>query len=171
MPTYRSRKHFTLAGYALRLVLLAGLFSIATCAQCVPGGLAVVVNKANPVEALSMAQLRRLIMGDVRSWQDRKPVLLVARDASTKTFQCMITSIAKMSVADYKRYIINAEFRGEDPMVIQTADSNAVAARLVIQSPGAIAVIDASALTSLGDSVKIIRVDGKSPGQAGYPLL
>jgi ABC-type phosphate transport system substrate-binding protein len=118
-----------------------------------------------------MAQLRRLIMGDVRSWQDRKPVLLVARDASTKTFQCMITSIAKMSIADYKRYIINAEFRGEDSMVIQTADSNAGAARVVVQSPGAIAVIDASILATLGDSVKVVRIDGKLPGQAGYPLL
>lgn len=170
MPTSRSRQWFALARYAIRLGLLFVLFSVAARAQCVPGGLAVIVNKVNPVETLSMAQLRRLIMGDVRAWQDRKPVLLIARDPSMKTFQCMITSIAKMSVADYKRYIINAEFRGEDPLVIQSADSNATAAKLVLQSPGAIAVIDANALSSLGDSVKIVRVDGKPPGQPGYPL-
>ncbi|HET9803221.1 MAG TPA: hypothetical protein VFP96_08295 [Candidatus Acidoferrum sp.] len=31
--------------------------------------------------------------------------------------------------------------------------------------------VDASVLASLGDSVKVVRIDGKSPGQAGYPLL
>ncbi len=170
MQTFRSRQWFALAGYAVRLSLLLALFAVGSRAQCVPGGLAVIVNKSNPVEALSMAQLRRLIMGDVRTWQDRKSVVLVARDPATKTFQCMITSIAKMSVADYKRYIINAEFRGEDPLVIQSADSNATAARLVVQSAAAIAVIDASSVSSLGDSIKVVRVDGKSPGQPGYPL-
>ncbi len=170
MPTTRSRYLFVLAGSAVRLALLIAFLAVASPAQCVPGGLAVVINKSNPVETLSMAQLRRLIMGDVRTWQDRKPVLLIARDPSTKTFQCMITSIAKMSVADYKRYIINAEFRGEDPLVIQSADSNATAAKLVLQSPAAMAVIDANSLPALGDSVKIVRVDGKSPGQPGYPL-
>lgn len=170
MRTFHSRPWFNLASCAIRLAVLLTLLAAGARAQCVPGGLAVIVNKSNPVEALSMAQLRRLIMGDVRTWQDRKPVVLVARDPSTKTFQCMITSIAKMSVADYKRYVINAEFRGEDPMVIQSTDSNATAAKLVLQSPAAIAVIDANSISSPGDSVKVVRIDGKSPGQPGYPL-
>src|SRR5262249_3358831 len=100
-------------------------------AQCIPGGLAIIVNKGNSVESLSMAQLRRLILGDVRTWQDRKPVNLVARDQSTKPFECMISSIVRQSVAEYHRYVINAEFRGDEPMSIQTADSDSTAAKLV----------------------------------------
>ena len=162
--------HCKLLGHAIRLTLLVGCLAVSTHAQCVSGGLAAIVNKSNPVDTLSMAQLRRLILGDVRSWQDRKPVVVVARAPSTKTFQCMISSIVKLSMPEYKRYVINAEFRGEDAMVIQTADSNAAAAKIVMQSPGAIAIVDANSLPALGDSVKVLRVDGKSPGQPGYPL-
>lgn len=156
--------------HCLRLAVLILLFGAAAKAQCVPGGLAVIVNKANSTESLSMAQLRRITLGDVRVWQDRKPVNLVARDQSTKTFQCMISSIVRLSVAEYHRYIINAEFRGDEPMTIQTADSDAAAGKIVGQYPGAIAVVEANSLPALGTNVKVIKVDGKGVGQPGYPL-
>lgn len=155
---------------ALRFAILTLVFCGAARAQCVPGGLAVIVNKANSVESLSMAQLRRLVLGDVRTWQDRKPVNLIARDQSTKTFECMISTIVRQSVAEYRRYIINAEFRGDEPMVIQTAESDGAAAKLVAKYPGALAVVEAKSVPAMGDSVKILRVDGKAVGQTGYPL-
>lgn len=156
--------------HGLRFAILLFVFAGAAHAQCVPGGLAVIVNKGNSVESLSMAQLRRLMLGDVRTWQDRKPVNLIARDQATKTFECMISSIVRQSVAEYHRYVINAEFRGDEPMVIQTADSDATAARLVVKSLGALAVVEAKSVPSMGDSVKVLRVDGKGLGQPGYPL-
>jgi ABC-type phosphate transport system substrate-binding protein len=98
-------------------------------AQCLPGGLAVVVNKSNPVESLSLAQLRKLMLGDVRAWQDHKEVTLISRDPSSKVFQCVLSSVVRLSSGDYHRYVINAEFRGDEPMAIQTVDSDSTAAR------------------------------------------
>ena len=135
-----------------------------------PGGLAVIVNKANPVESLSMAQLRKLILGDVRAWQNNKNVALVARDPSTKDFQCVLSTIVRLSVAEYHRDIISAEFRGDDPMVIQTVDSDATAGRSVSGSAGGLAVVEANSLPAMGTSVKVIRIEGKALGQPGYPL-
>jgi ABC-type phosphate transport system substrate-binding protein len=139
-------------------------------AQCVPGGMAVIVNKANPVESLSMAQLRKLILGDVRAWQNSKNVALVARDPSSKDFQCVLSTIVRLSVAEYHRYIISAEFRGDDPMVIQTVDSDATAGRSVSGAAGGLAVVEANSLQAMGGSVKVIRIEGKALGQPGYPL-
>ncbi|HLK03767.1 MAG TPA: hypothetical protein VKT53_04935 [Candidatus Acidoferrum sp.] len=156
--------------HCLRLAILILLFSPALNAQCVSGGLAVIVNKANPVESLSMAQLRRLILGDVRAWPDHKQVNLIARDQATKTFQCMISGIVRQTVAEYHRYVINAEFRGDEPMTIQTADSDATAAKFVAQSPGALSVVEANSVAAMGANVKVVKVDGKSVGQPGYPL-
>ena len=156
-----------------RSILAVGLL-VACCgasrAQCAPNSLVVVVNKANSTESLSTAQLRKLVLGDIRGWPDRKNVTLVARDFSSKPFECVLSMIVRQSAAEYRRYVMNAEFRGEEPMAIQTADSPTTAARLVAGSQGAIAIVEASALSALGTSVKVLRVNGKAPGEPGYPL-
>jgi ABC-type phosphate transport system substrate-binding protein len=156
-----------MAKHGLHIAMLFLLFCGCAHAQCVPGGMAVIVNKANPVESLSMAQLRKLILGDVRAWQNSKNVALIARDPSSKDFQCMLASIVRLSAAEYHRYIISAEFRGDDPMVIQ---SDATAGRSVSGSAGGLAVVEANSLAAMGGSVKVIRIEGKALGQPGYPL-
>ena len=105
-------------------------------AQCAAGSLAIIVNKSNPTESLSVAQLRRLLIGDVRAWPD----------------------------------IMSAEFRGEEAMTMQAADSDATSARLVAGSAGSIAIVEISSIPAIGSTVKIIRVNGKNPGEPGYPL-
>ncbi len=117
-----------------------------------------------------MAQLRKLLLGDVRSWQDHKPVSIVARAPSTKVFQCALSTIVRLSVADFQRYVINAEFRGDEAMTIQVVDSDTTAAKLVSGSAGAFAVVEANSVPALGASVKVIHIEGKALGQPGYPL-
>src|SRR5580692_10472478 len=100
----------------LRVTLLALIACAGVHGQCVSGGLAVIVNKGNATESLSVAQLRRLILGDVRTWPDKKPVMLVSREASSDVFKCVLSSIVRMSDAEYHRYIVGSEFRGGDPL-------------------------------------------------------
>jgi ABC-type phosphate transport system substrate-binding protein len=159
-----------MAKHDVHLALLLLLFCGCAGAQCIPGGMAVVVNKSNPVESLSIAQLRKLILGDVRAWQNSKNVALIARDPNTKDFQCVLSSIVRLSVAEYHRYIISAEFRGDDPMVIQTVDSDATAGKYVSGSVGGLAIVEANSLPAMGTTVKVVRVEGKALGQPGYPL-
>src|SRR5580704_10332185 len=89
------------------LLLLASVGAVAQ-AQCVPGGLAVIVNKSNATESMSVAQLRKVILGDVRSWPDKKPVVLVSREASSEVFKCVLSAVVRMSDAEYHRYIVSA---------------------------------------------------------------
>ena len=159
-----------MAKHGLHVAFWFLLFCGCAPGQCVPGGLAVVVNKTNPVESLSMAQLRKLILGDVRAWQNNKNVTFIARDPNTKDFQCVLSSVVRLSVAEYHRYIISAEFRGDEPMVIQTVDSDATAGKYVSASAGGLAVVEANSLPAIGASVKVIRIEGKALGQPGYPL-
>ena len=154
----------------MKAMALVVVFCGCARAQCTANSLVVVVNKANATESLSTAQLRKLVLGDVRGWPDRKPVTLVARDFSSKTFECVLSMIVRQSPAEYRRYVMNAEFRGEEPMAIQTADSAATAARMVAGSQGAIAIVESSAMAAIGNAVKVVRVNGKAPGEAGYPL-
>ena len=123
-----------------RAILLLLAASVCAGAQCPSGSLAVIVNKSNATEGLSVAQLRRLLMGDVRAWPDHKPVALIERDPSSKVFLCSLSSIVRLNEAEYHRYMISAEFRGEEPVAVQTVDSDANAARLVASSAGGIAI-------------------------------
>jgi hypothetical protein len=117
-----------------------------------------------------MAQLRKLFLGDVRTWPDKKPVVLIRGDASNEVFKCVLSAVVRMSDAEYRRYILSAEFRGGDPLAIKTANSGAASAKIVVSSVGSVAVILAGELPAIAASVRVVRVNGKEPGEAGYPL-
>ena len=154
----------------MRITFLMLVACACANAQCPANSLAVIVNKSNPTDSLSMAQLRRLLIGDVRAWPDHKAVVLISREPSSKVSQCALSNIVRLSDAEYHRYMLSAEFRGEEPMAVQTADSDATSARVVAGSPGGIAIVDMNSIAAISSSVKVIRVNGKNAGEAGYPL-
>jgi hypothetical protein len=139
-------------------------------AQCAPGSLVVIVNKASTVESLSMAQLRKVMLGDVRTWPDRKPVMVVSREPSSPAAQCVLSKVVRLSDAEYHRYIMSAEFRGDEAMVVQTINSDLTIGRFIAGTTSAVAVVQASSLPAIASSVKVLRIEGKLPGEAGYPL-
>lgn len=139
-------------------------------AECPANGLAVIVNKDNATEGLSMAQLRRLLLGDMRNWPDKKKVALVAPEPQSTAFKCMLSAVVRMSDAEYHRFIANVQFRGEEPVELHTANSGPVAARMVSGSAGAIAIVEAGALPAISSTVRVLRINGKQPGESGYPL-
>ena len=151
------------------LSLVAVLWASIACAsgQCAPNSLAVVVSKTNATDSLSTAQLRKLMLGDVHQWPDRKAVTLVD---STDVYKCLLSAVVRMTDAELRRYLANTEFRGDDPVPTKWVDSSAIAARAVASSQGGVALVDANAAAALGDAVKIVRINGKKPGEAGYPL-
>jgi ABC-type phosphate transport system substrate-binding protein len=152
----------------------AVLFIFAACAglhaQCVPGGLAVVVPRNNPTDGLSMAQLRKLVLGDVHTWPDKSNVTLVATDPDSPVFKCLLSAVVRMSSQEYRKYIMSAEFRGDEPLRAKTVDSSPTAVKVVSGFTGAITVVEANSLAALAGSVKVLSINGKKPGEAGYPL-
>jgi len=149
---------------ALLLIACAGME-----AQCVAGGLAVVVPKSSPTDGLSMAQLRKLVMGDVHTWPDKSKVTLVAADPDGAVFKCLITAVVRMSTPEYRKYLMNADFRGDEPLRLKPVDTSASAVRLVAASAGSFSVVEANAV-SASSAVKVLAINGKHPGEAGYPL-
>ena len=153
-----------------RIALLAAVLSAGAHAECGAGHLVVLVNPNNAVESISIAQLRKLMLGDVSNWPDHKPVTLVHRTASSAVFKCMLSEIMHMTDAEYKRYQLNAQFRGDQEVVPKVSDSGTGAANMVAILPGAITLIEADVVKSLTRPLKIVRIDGKQPGDPGYPF-
>lgn len=153
-----------------RIAALAAVLCAGARAECAAGTLVIIVNPANPVESVSMAQLRKLMLGDVPNWPDHKSVALVHRAGSSPVFKCMLSQVLRLTDAEYKRYQLNAQFRGEQQVVPRVSDSGQSAANLVAGLPGGIALIEADALKGFTRPVKIVRIDGKQAGDAGYPF-
>jgi hypothetical protein len=122
-------------------------------AQCVPGGLAVVVPKSNQTDGLSMAQLRKLVLGDVHTWPDKNKVMLISTYAEGAVFKCLLSEAVRMTLPEYHKYLMNAQFRGDEPLHIGTVTSSANAIRNVAASAGSFAVVEASSIW-IGGAVK-----------------
>lgn len=139
-------------------------------AECPANGLVVVVNKNNPTEDISLAQLKRYLLGEARAWPDKKQVVMVAAQPQSPAYKCMLSAVAKMSDSDFGRYNAGAEFRGEEPVQIRVAVNGPAAAVMVSSAAGSLAIVEASDLPAIASSVRVLKINGKQPGEAGYPL-
>ena len=79
----------------------------------------------------------------------------------------LLRSVFRMSETQYKQYWIAKVFRAEIASGPKIVLSNEMAAHLVNSIPGAIAVLPVS---EIPDGLKVLRIDGQLPGDAGYGL-
>ena len=132
--------------------------------------LTVVVNKSNPLYSITKKQLRELLLGEVTRWPDKQQVILVEREAGSRTFHRMLQTILKMSEAEYTRWLLDIEFRAQTPPLIKTLNSDEGSNKFVFNVPGAVAITNGEPGGAVSWQVKVLRVDGKLPGDPEYPL-
>jgi len=132
--------------------------------------LTIVVNKSNPMDSITKKQLRDLLLGEVTLWPNNQHVTLVEREASSRTFQKMLQVLLKMSEAEYTRWLLDLEFRAQTPPLIKTLNSDEGANKFVFNVPGAVAITDGVPGGTISSQVKVLRVEGKLPGDPEYPL-
>jgi ABC-type phosphate transport system substrate-binding protein len=129
--------------------------------------LAIVVNKANPLNEVSLADLRKIYRGQRARWSNGRRVTLVMRDPGAPERDAILRSLYGLDEEEYRRGFLQAIFSGEAndaPKMLATPNG---VLRFVFNVPGAIGYVRASEVDA---SVKILRVDGRLPGDAGYGL-
>ncbi|MDD3768602.1 phosphate ABC transporter substrate-binding protein [Aminobacterium sp. EBM-42] len=119
----------------------------------VPFGIAMdalipVVHPSNPVQDLSIEQLKKIYMGEIKNWKDvggsNKPIAIVSRDTSSGTYETWESKILQGERVD-KRALIVA--------------SNGAMVQTVAKNENAVGYIG---LGYLNDSVKALKVEGIS---------
>ncbi len=115
-------------------------------------GIAVVINPANPVEELSMEQIKDIYTGKIDNWNKlggkNQEIVIVSRDSSSGTFE------------------VFGEIVLEDAKVAPTAllqASNGAVAGVIAETKGAIGYVG---LGYLSDDLKAVRVNGTMPNNA-----
>jgi hypothetical protein len=128
--------------------------------------IAIVSSKRGGVAELSLYQLKRLYLGD--SVQGPGGVELIALNRDTKgaeraSFDRSVLGLTPDAAA---RYWIDRRIRGQTgaPKAVEPA---AMVQRVVANLPKAVAYVR---LRDVSPDVQVVRIDGRRPGEAGYPI-
>jgi ABC-type phosphate transport system substrate-binding protein len=129
--------------------------------------IAVVVHPGVSTDNLSLADLRRILTGDREFWPGGDRVAIVIRAPVARERDVVVKDICEMTEAQFRQHWIGKVFRADVPSAPKIAYSNESTLEQVARTPGAIGFVQGP-VTSKG--VKVIRIDGRAPGQSGYRL-
>ena len=155
---------FIMRGLILAAVYLAFL-SAPSASQ--DGNVAIVVRPDVPVDNLSFAELRRLMLGDRQFWSSNLRVTLLVRAPGARERDVVLKTIYQMSEAQFRQYWIAKVFRAEAASGPRIVYSNEMAVELASSIPGAVAFVEA---TQIPKGLKVLKIDGLMPGDRGYRL-
>ncbi len=155
----------TRLGIALLAVCIAGEAGAQSVASQTDS-VAVVVNEKNPVDNLSKSELRNIFSGEKRSWPGGLPIKLFVRAPDCRERDALL-KLLDMSESEYKRYWTAKVFRGEAQAEPVAVFSNGMQKEAVMLYPGAVALVG---LQDVKPGMKVVKVEGHKPNEAGYPL-
>jgi ABC-type phosphate transport system substrate-binding protein len=168
MPLYfHAPRRGTAASLAAIIPLILVSLSFLPSTLAAGADIAVVVRPDAPVDDLTLSQTRRLLLGEQQFWSSNLRVTLLLRAPAARERDVVLRVIYRMSEAEFRQYWISKMFRAEAASGPKVVYSNEMATELVSALPGSVAFVDASQVPK---GLKVLKIDGKLPGQPGYPL-
>ena len=133
-----------------------------------PGSdVAVVVSRDVPIDNLTFAELRNIVLGDRQFWSSNLRVTLLIRAPVARERDVVLKNVVQMTEAQFRQYWIGKVFRAESAAAPKAVYSNEMSLSLVNSIPGSLAFVDAAQVPK---DLKVIRLGGRLPGDKGYPL-
>lgn len=129
--------------------------------------LAIVLNRSNPTDNLSFAELRKIFLGERDHWPNGHRIAIVMLDYGQPERQTVLRVIYRMDEAGYQHFLLRGMFRGDVFIAPKTLVSPTVVRKFVFNAPGAIGYVRSRDVDA---SVKVVRIDGLLPEDKGYRL-
>lgn len=116
----------------------------------------VIVNKANPADAMSASDVKKLFLGEKTAWPNGTKVIAITPPPDHPEYGAAIKKATGFNGPDFKRYFIQLSFLGKVVTPPKSLDSTAAIVRFVSSSPGALSCIPAA---DAGAAVKILKIE------------
>jgi ABC-type phosphate transport system substrate-binding protein len=129
--------------------------------------LVIVVNRSNPVDDLSLAELRKVFLGNRSHWANGRRITLVMRDPAEPERKTILRDVCGMNEDQLKNHFLHGLFTGEilvSPKILATPTG---VRRFIFNVPGAIGYLRVSDVDA---SVKVVRIDSLLSDDKGYKL-
>ena len=162
-----SRGNGNLKDWTLLVTLCVILAQVISSHGQTPSDVAVVLHPDVPVDNLTLNELRRLTLGDREFWPASVRITLLIRAPIARERDVVLKDVCQMTEAQFRQHWIGKVFRAETALAPKIAYSTEMAIDLVNRIPGAITFIDAS---RVGKGLKVVKIEGRLPGEKGYLL-
>jgi ABC-type phosphate transport system substrate-binding protein len=159
-----------IAATALLTGIAAWIAADIPAAKAAGDPIVVIVNASNPVDSLSVGELKKLFLSDRSRWDTGKAVAPVMLAAGAPERAAFLKIVCGMSDAELSKYFLQAAFTGKSATPPKEVGNAGAVRAFVAASPGAIGFIKAGDLPAGDSAVKAVKVDGAAAGDAGYKL-
>ncbi len=133
-----------------------------------PGDIAVIVNRQNATDEVSFKELVEIFKQERQYWEGGQKIQLIMQEAGNPEKEAVLRHVYKMKRdEELKQFWLAKLFKGEISTFPRTLASNESMKAFVSRVPAAIGFIDASVVD---ESVKVLRIEGKLPGEERYAL-
>lgn len=129
--------------------------------------LAIVVNKNSSLSDITSAELAKFFKAEKSKAPDGTKLVLVMQEAGRPEREAALQHVFKMSDGEFNKYFLQATFTGAVASAPRALANGRAVLRFVSESPGALGYVKGD---EADDSVKVLKIDGKVPGDAGYAL-
>jgi hypothetical protein len=160
--------------FAIRSLILVTLTVVATCSEMPDfekmkktDDLAVVVNANNPVQELTVAELRKIVNGERQFWSGKTQILLVLKSDDTPETQLLLGRTIHANGAEFNKIWTERVFRGDATKAPLRVPSSGMLVQVIRDYRGGIGFV---AGHDLPPDLKIVKIEGKLPGEAKYFL-
>lgn len=158
-----------LLAIATALLMALGVPSVEAAAG---DPIVVIVNSANPVDNLSLGELKKLFLSDRSRWDTGKAVAPVMPAPGAPERTSFLKIVCGMNDADLGKYFMQAAFTGKSATPPKEVAGVTAVKAFVAASPGAIGFI--KGLDYHGDGsdggIKAVKIDGVAAGDSTYKL-
>lgn len=152
----------------IRTLLLLFLLLLGTGTVQGQQSLAVIVHPDHAQEDVELSELRRILRLDRQYWRTGDPIRLMLPGPSAAERDRVLEQAFQMSEQAFRQHWIAVAYRVQALALPRPYSDCSVAVRVVSTLETAMAVVDADCV---GDAdVKVLRIDGKLPGDKGYRL-
>lgn len=134
------------------------------------GAIVVIVHSANPVDNLTISDLKKLYLSDRTRWETGKavaPVMLVAGAPERTAF---LKTVCGMNDSDFSNYFMQAAFTGKSATPPKEVTSVGALKTFVADTPGAIGFLKAGDFQGNETGIKAVKIDGAAATEAAYKL-
>jgi ABC-type phosphate transport system substrate-binding protein len=130
--------------------------------------LAIIVHKSNPIENVSLTELREYFLAERSHWSTRQKIRVAMREPGSAEREAILRLVCGMKRdQDFTTYFLRAKFSEQVVEEPRNLDSSPNMIRFVANVLGAIGYVRAD---EVDPSVRVIRVDNLAPGDPGYKL-
>jgi ABC-type phosphate transport system substrate-binding protein len=129
--------------------------------------LVIVVNRSNPIDDLSSAELRKVFLGNRSHWANGRRITLVMREPGEPERDTILREVCGMTEDQLKNHFLHGLYTGEilvSPKILSSATG---VRKFIFNVPGAIGYLR---IGDVDPTVKVVRIDELLPEDKGYRL-